>query len=128
MNDRPDIQLIANVVVLNAAGEVLLTREDMGEGQPARWWLPGAELAPYEHPDAACQRALAELGLSAAAATLHHVESFRGRRGWHVMFNYRCDTQGDAAAASWHSPRSLPATAHGAWEAGVIGKVCGLAT
>jgi ADP-ribose pyrophosphatase YjhB (NUDIX family) len=129
MSDRPDIQLIANVVVFNPGGQVLLTREDAGQGHAARWWLPGAELAPYEHPDAACQRALTELGLRDSVATLHHVESFRGRRGWHVMFNYHCPATADKrdaqGGASWHSRSALPATAHGPWEAQVIGKVCG---
>jgi ADP-ribose pyrophosphatase YjhB (NUDIX family) len=116
MSDRPDIQLIANVVITNAQGQVLLTRY---RDDDDRWWLPGAELEPYEHPDAACARALAELGVT-AAAHLHHVESFRGRRGWHVMFNYRCPALVEACGDAWHAPDALPPTAHGDWELGVI--------
>jgi ADP-ribose pyrophosphatase YjhB (NUDIX family) len=119
VEQRPDIQLIANVVVTNAQGQVLLTRYHEDD---QRWWLPGAELEPYEHPDAACRRALQALGVSldpGASPRLHHVESFRGRRGWHVMFNYRCECQA-ATGSTWHAPTALPPMQHCDWEHGVI--------
>jgi ADP-ribose pyrophosphatase YjhB (NUDIX family) len=119
MGDRPDIQLIANVVITNDRGEVLLTRY---RDDDPRWWLPGSELDPYEHPDQACARALADLGIT-ASPRLHHIESFRGRRGWHVMFNYHCEAAATNAQGQWHATGALPATTHGEWERGVIGKV-----
>ena len=118
---QPDIQLIANAVVIDGRGRVLLTRYDDDE---STWWLPGSNLKPYEHPDEALQRALAGLVSDSRSRTLHHVESFRGRRGWHVMFNFV--VQADTGAASddgrWFDADQLPATAHGPWEQGVIAK------
>lgn len=122
MSDRPDIQLIANIVITNKRGEVLLTRYQEDD---ERWWLPGSELEPYEHPDEACARALADLGLADVSAQLHHVESFRGRRGWHVMFNYRCEAKAAAESGPWYAASALPAMTHGEWERGVIDKVLG---
>ena len=61
----PEVQLIANAVISDGAGRVLLTRY-RGDGDE-RWWLPGAQLQPYEHPDEALQRALD--GLAPAAKT-----------------------------------------------------------
>jgi ADP-ribose pyrophosphatase YjhB (NUDIX family) len=119
MSDRPEIQLIANVVITNAQGQVLLTRYREDDD---RWWLPGAELEPYEHPDAAGARALADLGLR-CAARLHHVESFRGRRGWHVMFNYHAHSleAGEVGGeGTWHAANALPPMTHGDWEQKVI--------
>jgi len=120
----PEVQLIANAVISDGAGRVMLTRYDDDE----RWWLPGAQLQPYEHPDEALQRALDGLAPAAASRALHHVESFRGRRGWHVMFNYvvtvAASTDG-AANGPWFAADALPAFAHGPWEAGVIAKALG---
>lgn len=123
MSDRPDIQLIANIVITNGRSEVLLTRY---RDDDERWWLPGSELHPYEHPDEACARALTDLGLAGVSAQLHHVESFRGRRGWHVMFNYRGDANTAGENGSWHPASALPATTHGEWERGVIAKALGV--
>lgn len=119
---RPDIQLICNVVV-HDGGDVLLTRYDDAE----RWWLPGSDLEPYEHPDAACARILRGLEVHGLAPRLHHVESFRGRRGWHVMFNYDATLAGERSPATgdgrWFGAQALPRTAHGDWERGVIARV-----
>jgi ADP-ribose pyrophosphatase YjhB (NUDIX family) len=118
---QPDIQLIANAVVTDGRGRVLLTRYDDDE---STWWLPGRNLEPYEHPDEALQRALAGLVSASRRSTLHHVESFRGRRGWHVTFNFIVEADADAASADgqWFAADQLPATAHGKWEQAVIAK------
>ena len=117
---RPDVQLIANAVITDGHQRVLLTR--YGDDVDT-WWLPGAELDPYEHPDEAVRRALGGLA-SGAPATLHHVDSFRGRRGWHVMFNYlvRIDAHAAGEEGQWFAADALPRFAHGAWEQGVVAK------
>lgn len=122
---QPDVQLIANAVITDGRGQVLLTRYD--EDADERWWLPGAQLEPYEHPDEAVQRALQGLAASGTPPALHHVESFRGRRGWHVMFNYLLHIDADAAgsAGRWFAAGALPSFAHGSWEQAVIGKALG---
>ncbi len=121
---KADIQLTSNVVILSSAGNVLLTRYDE---EDERLWIPGASLNEYEHPDAAAKRALADVGVSGSAVksiALDHVESFRGRRGWHVMFNYavRVDAEVEAKDATWFDAKNLPPTAHGDWERGVVAK------
>lgn len=122
MNDdkKPQIQLTSNVVIVNGKREVLLTRYDPDD---ERWWIPGASLETYEHPDAASKRALADVGQSESlATTMKHVESFRGRRGWHLMFNYVVTTDSNATTGDsmWFPLDQLPPTAHGEWERGVI--------
>lgn len=118
----PDIQLIANAVITNGRGRVLLTRYD--EDDDERWWLPGTDLKPYEHPDAALQRALDGLVSAIKSSALHHIESFRGRRGWHVMFNHLVKASASAATAEgrWFAVDALPRMAHGPWEQGVIAR------
>lgn len=44
---RPQIDLICNVVARRGDGRVLLVRYDP---EDKRWWLPGRDLVPYEHP------------------------------------------------------------------------------
>ena len=122
----PDIQLIANAVITDGRGRVLLTRYDGDDaGDAERWWLPGTDLKPYEHPDDALRRALDGLLQEPGRGSLHHVESFRGRRGWHVMFNHRVKASSKAATAQgqWFSADALPRMAHGRWEQGVIARV-----
>jgi ADP-ribose pyrophosphatase YjhB (NUDIX family) len=117
---QPDIQLTSNVVIVNAKREVLLTRYDADD---ERWWIPGASLETYEHPDVASKRALADVGQSESLATsMKHVESFRGRRGWHLMFNYVVHTDSSSANedSKWFSLDQLPPTVHGEWEKNVI--------
>ncbi len=119
---KTDIQLTANVIIVSASDQVLLTRYD---DEDERMWIPGASLNEYEHPDAAAARVVVDVGvITNAAVTLHHIESFRGRRGWHVMFNYvvRLDTNVTAKDAAWFDAKQLPSTAHGEWESGVIAK------
>jgi ADP-ribose pyrophosphatase YjhB (NUDIX family) len=117
---KPDIQLTANIVIVNSKREVLLTRY---EPDDERWWIPGASLDTYEHPDAASKRALVDVAQSESlTTTMKHVESFRGRRGWHVMFNYlvHSDSLTTNAESQWFPLDSLPATMHGEWEKNVI--------
>jgi ADP-ribose pyrophosphatase YjhB (NUDIX family) len=119
----PDIQLISNLVVTAPDGRVLLVRYDEDD---ERWWLPGGDLEPYEHPDEAADRVLAGLpGLAPKERVLAFVESFRGRRGWHVVFHYRVSTtgepQGDVAFA-WHAADALPPTAHRPWEQNAVAR------
>lgn len=118
----PAMQLIANAVITDGRGRVLLTRH--GEDGDDTWWLPGAELRPYEHPDEAVARALDGLAGTVKRRALHHVESFRGRRGWHVMFNYLVTIGARSAGddGQWFAADALPRFAHGRWESGVIVK------
>jgi ADP-ribose pyrophosphatase YjhB (NUDIX family) len=123
---QPAIQLIADVVALNDAGQVLLARYGDADDTSPRWWLPAGELEPYEHPDDVARTALGELGVSVESLTLHRIRSFRGRRGWHVMFDYRAEVGGDPRGdipAAWHDPADLPPTAHGSHERETIGDV-----
>jgi ADP-ribose pyrophosphatase YjhB (NUDIX family) len=119
---KADIQLTSNVIIATPGGKVLLTRYD---DEDERLWIPGASLSEYEHPDAAAIRAVADVGIqTSSTAKLSHIESFRGRRGWHVMFNYlvRVEAEIDAKDAQWFDAKQLPPTAHGDWEKGVIAK------
>jgi ADP-ribose pyrophosphatase YjhB (NUDIX family) len=120
---KADIQLTANVIIVSPNHKVLLTRYDNDD---ERMWIPGASLNEYEHPDAAALRAVSDVGIFApVSVTLHHIESFRGRRGWHVMFNYvaKIDAEIASKSATWHDAINLPQMAHGEWEKGVITKV-----
>lgn len=125
---KPEIQLTANVVIVNDKNEVLLTRYDPDD---ERWWIPGASLETYEHPDAAAGRALLDVGQSdKLPATMKHVESFRGRRGWHVMFNYivrtgSSDSNVNDDESKWFPLTALPAMTHGEWEKSVIARCTG---
>jgi ADP-ribose pyrophosphatase YjhB (NUDIX family) len=117
--ETPPIQLIANLVVRRRDGKVLLTRA----GADDRWWLPGDDLEPYEHPDEAARRVLGRFPGLSGSLRLAEVESFRGRRGWHVVFHYAVAAKGRSGAAGeegWHPADALPPTAHGRWEREVV--------
>lgn len=125
MNAQPEIQLIANLVVHDGNGNVLLaqyspTREIDASDADTRWWLPASELDPYQHPDDAAQAALEDLGgLTVESLTMSRVQSFRGRRGWHLSFDYLVQAQGEPTGdtpAQWFDRNALPRTMHGAWE------------
>lgn len=119
MSNEPKIDLICNIVGVNARGEVLLVRYDDSE----RWWLPGRSLVPYEHPDEVAPAVAAIEGLKTTSVAFGEIESFRGRTGWHVMFNYVARLNGEPADkenARWFPASDLPQTAHGGWERGVI--------
>ena len=119
----PKIDLICNIVVRRADGRVLLEPNRPDDG---RWWIPAHVLVPYEHPEVAAPKVLAGLrGLKSASVALVEIESFRGRSGWHVMFNYRVDVKGALKKNSghaWFAPDALPQMVHGPWERGVIGR------
>jgi len=121
---EPAIQLIANLVVRRTDGQVLFVRYDP---EDERWWLPGEDLNPYEHPNEAARRILAEFsGLAIGAIEMREIESFRGRRGWHVVFHYRVDADGAAASrfpTSWFPLTNLPRTPHGRWEKDIARKL-----
>ena len=119
---QPDVQVVSNLVVRNDDGRVLLVRY---EADDERWWLPGRDLVPYQHPDEAAAEILGEYpGLEMREQpALAFVESFRGRRGWHVMFNYTVGadgTPGGEYETGWFPVDELPRTAHGKWERRVV--------
>jgi ADP-ribose pyrophosphatase YjhB (NUDIX family) len=120
MSNDPKIDLICNVVATDGEGRVLL----VNYGDDDRWWLPGRSLVPYEHPDEVAPKVLADVeGVKVGAATFGEVESFRGRTGWHVMFNYSVVASGTPANlddANWFAADALPQMAPGNWEKGVI--------
>lgn len=127
--DQPAVQLIANLVVQGPDGAVLLARYnpagETDEDADHRWWLPAHELEPYQHPDEAAQIALNEIGgLDIEGIELARVQSFRGRRGWHVSFDYRVGAtgtpSGDAVPTGWFALDDLPHTMHGNWERDTI--------
>lgn len=129
----PAIQLIANLVVQRDDSHVLLAQYNPGgeTDEPdaeVRWWLPAHELDPYQHPDAAAQQAIDEIGgLEVLDITLHRIQSFRGRRGWHLSFDYRVLASGQPSEshvpAAWFDPDDLPPTMHGNWERDTIAAV-----
>ncbi len=126
MTDTPAIQLIANLVIQRGDGRVLLVRYNpAGESDETdadiRWWLPAHELDPYQHPDDAAQIAIDEIGgLNVGSINLNRVQSFRGRRGWHISFDYLVLADGEPSGspipAAWYEIDDLPATMHGNWE------------
>jgi ADP-ribose pyrophosphatase YjhB (NUDIX family)/DNA-binding PadR family transcriptional regulator len=123
---QPAIQLIANLVVRRPDGQVLFVRYDP---EDERWWLPGEDLTPYEHPDEAARRILAEFsGLTVRTVAMREIESFRGRRGWHVVFHYRVDADGEVQSrfpTAWFAVTNLPRTPHGRWEKDIAKKLAG---
>jgi ADP-ribose pyrophosphatase YjhB (NUDIX family) len=121
---QPDVQLISNLVVIRGDGRILFVRDPDDD----RWWLPGEDLRPYQHPDERAEEVLDEVGgLTCRLLRMVFVESFRGRRGWHVVFHYRAEVEGDASdpGAEWFAPDELPRTAHGAWERKAVERVLG---
>jgi ADP-ribose pyrophosphatase YjhB (NUDIX family) len=123
----------ANVVVHDDAHRVLLARYDPAaeiddEDASTRWWLPADELSAFQHPDEAARTALEEIeGLTLRSLELRHIQSFRGRRGWHISFDYPAQATGEprpgAVTAEWFDRQALPATLHGNWERETIDNV-----
>ena len=119
----PDIQLIANLIVVRDDGKVLFVKYDP---EDERWWLPGEDLEPYEHPNERARKELARFGLEPDGMEMIFVESFRGRRGWHVVFHYLVGATGHPTGehvAEWFSPDAMPRTMHGAWERDAVNRV-----
>ncbi len=130
MQHPTDVQLIANLVVRRPDGRIVLVRY---HDDDERWWLPGEDLEAYEHPDERARRILEMTfpGLRVSSSSFHHVESFRGRRGWHVVFHYLVEADGDATSeypTEWFDPTDLPRTMHGRWERDSVGRVLEAAT
>jgi ADP-ribose pyrophosphatase YjhB (NUDIX family) len=124
---QPDVQIIANLVIQRPDGKVLLVRHDPEDD---RWWLPGEDLRPYQHPDDRAGEILAEQfpGIKAGELSMRFVESFRGRRGWHVVFHYLVPADGEPASeypTEWFPPDELPRTVHGRWERDAVQRVLG---
>ncbi len=127
MTDKPvDTQVIANLVVRGNDGHILFVRYDP---ENEKWWLPGEDVEPFTHPDETAAKLLADLpGLDAGAPRLAHVESFHGRRGWHIVFHYDVEAAGSPNSgppAGWFATDDLPKTMHGGWEKQVVAKVTG---
>ncbi len=123
IDQQPDVQLISNLVVTRNDGLVLFVRYDP---EDERWWLPGEDLEPYEHPDERARKELTRFGLEADRLEMVFVESFRGRRGWHIVFHYRANVSSEPRAeveARWFSSDSLPRTMHGRWEVEAVQRV-----
>ena len=121
-----ETQVIANLVITNDDGHVLFVRYDP---ESEKWWLPGRDVEPYTHPDDHARQVVAEMdGLVAREPQFDHVESFRGRRGWHLAFHYRVEVSGTLAGdtpAQWFPVDALPETAHGGWEKQIVAKLTG---
>ncbi|MGH2454602.1 MAG: NUDIX hydrolase [bacterium] len=121
--EMPPIQLFVQLVVLAPKGKVLLARYDQ---EDERWMIPYTDLEPYEHPDETARRGLEALGgLAVRALRMSDVLSFRGRAGWHVVFNYRVEAEGEGAPQAefptqWFPTTQLPRTVHGRWEHDII--------
>ena len=120
-DDQPDIQLISNLVIKNASGEILFVKYDTDDD---RWWLPGGDLTPYQHPDDCARDILNSLtGLIWSDLRMIKVQSFRGRRGWHVMFDYFVSGSGEVEGdvpASWFPKDAFPRTKHGRHETDTV--------
>jgi hypothetical protein len=117
---NPDVQLISNLVVVNDHGEILFVRPDLSDD---RWWLPSADLAPYQHPNERAEQVLKAIpGLDWLEPRMMKVESFRGRRGWHIMFDYYVRARGevDGTRAGWYPLDNFPRTMHGPYEKATV--------
>ena len=115
--NKVDAQVITSLVVHRPDEAVLFVRYDSDE---ERWWLPGGDVEPYTHPDDSARKLLADMpGLRASEPRLSHVESFRGRRGWHLVFHYDVRAEGEprtSIPAEWFARSEMPRTVHGSWE------------
>jgi DNA-binding PadR family transcriptional regulator len=122
----PDVQPIVNVVAERQDGRVLMVRYHTDDD---RWWLPGEDMEPYQHPDEGATMVLGRFpGLHTESADMASVESFRGRRGWHLVFHYHARVAGEPAGefeTGWFLPGELPRTVHGRWERQAVERVLG---
>ena len=113
-------QVIANLVVTMARARCcwsVTTRTRRRGGCPAR-------TSALTHPDDAAKAVLADLpGLEAGAPAFHHVDSFRGRRGWHLMFHYLVTASGGRRGS--RARRLVPADALPATRSRQLGETAG---
>ena len=121
-----DTQIIANLVVRNPEDDVLFVRYDPDN---EKWWLPGGDVPPFTHPDDTAREIAAAFdGLEVRMCRFSQVESFRGRRGWHLVFHYDVRAGGNPGGhheAAWFPSDALPRTVHGGWEKQVVTRVTG---
>ncbi len=118
MDERgPDIQLIANLVVVRPDGHVLLVRYRPDD---ERWWLPGGDLEPYEHPDERAREILAGFpGLTVDATTMGEIESFEADAAGtssSAIASTRTASRAGTSRPSGSRPMRSPRTVHGRWE------------
>ena len=119
VNDEVDVQIIANIVVSDEAGRVLLTQYNPSVD---KWWLPGGDVEPFTHPDEQAKKILGDLNVTTQRLDFKRVQSFRGRRGWHLVFDYLAVANADVVAdATWFNVSELPEMMHGEWEKSVVG-------
>lgn len=117
---KADIQVIANVVVHDGQGSVLMVQSNPDS---ERWSLPGKDVEPFSHPDQTVAQLLSSLDCdSSCEPVFKRLQSFRGRRGWHLIFDYLAETD-RGQAGDWFAISALPRTIHGDWEADVIRSV-----
>ncbi len=117
-NANIDTQVIANLVIHDGGGRVLLTKYD---SEVDRWWLPGQDVEPFTHPDDEAKKIVDSLQISAQGLAFKRVQSFRGRRGWHLVFDYMVLASGEPAEpARWFDAGDMPRTMHGDWEKNVV--------
>lgn len=115
----PAVQVMINLVIDRGDEHLLLVQYDADRDA---WWLPGGNVEPFEHPDDAAENALNGLGITDGEMSIANVQSFRGRRGWHLTFDYLVTLDdepslaSDAPPAGWFHFDELPDTAHGRWE------------
>ena len=101
---QPDIQLIANLVVLRPDGNVLFVRYHADD---ERWWLPGEDLEPYEHPD---ERARQRTVLVRQA----NGKVLTGADGVRIPFGHELERKTEKSIALRVARRSLQHEAFGA--------------
>ena len=121
---RPDIQLFCNLVIRSAERGYLFVQYNPDD---ERWWLPYADLETYQHPDDAVEQALKQFpGLSIKRSEMIQIQSFRGRAGWHITFDYIVECEGEPdfkLPTAWFPIENPPKTVHGKWEIEVIRQV-----
>ncbi len=124
------VKLVASAIIGDGR-KVLLVKYHQPPEEKMGWWVPAAELAYGEHPDAACSRLLGSLGFKDAAATIIDLESLV-TSGWTMLFHYRATTDENPKPgpeyrdARWFELDDLPPAdqfARGSWERGLVGRL-----
>lgn len=113
-----DIQVVVNLIVVNGDSQVLYLKRDP---KLEKWWLPGEDVEPFTHPDAQATKIAASIGLTHDPIQYRRLQSFRGRRGWHLMFDYLVEANGSVSEPyRWFDIGSPPTSMHGEWERSVV--------